>query len=225
MKKLISICWLLAAGSVHAAPVIVDFEALYWSGEGSNSSNVSHGNVYTEDGFKVTDLDGQYELSTWAADTRGFTGSTAMFNNSREANTELRQVGGGAFDLVSIDLAALHPGINDVPMHDPSTFVSVTFVANTGHSQTFDVGYGSDGPWIYDDFWEAYFAEGPPPVTTFNFDSGFIGVTSVAWLQNDGSSHQFDNIMITNAVPIPAAFWLFASGLAFIGWKKRSMSR
>jgi hypothetical protein len=208
---------LTASATTHATTVTVDFESLYSSG----TSNLSHGNTYIEDGMQIHDIDGEYELSTWGEAASGYNGSTAMFNNSREATTALTATSNGTFDLVSIDLSPLHTSYNtEEPQPDPSNYVYVTFVTNTGHSQSFDVGI-TDGNWVYDEFWEVWYSDTLPPVTTFYFDSGFEGVTSVTWIQNDPGLHQFDNIVAANVVPIPAAVWLFGSALAVLGWIRR----
>ena len=214
---------LLLAGAANASAVTIDFERLYDSGEGSSSSNSLHGNTYTEDGMRVRNVDGEYQLSTWHANERGFNGSTAMFNNSRNATTELTAVSGGSFDLVSIDLSPLHISYNlTEPAPDLADYVYVTFVTNTGHSQTFDVGI-TDGNWVLEDILgeEVWVTDMPQPVTTFFFDSCFEGVTSVSWLQNDPGLHQFDNIVAANVIPIPAAVWLFGSALVGLGCCRR----
>jgi len=220
MKLIIVNLLLLVSAAAQAAIVTVDFERLYSSGEGESSSNLGHGNNYVEDGMRIRDMDGEYELSTWTEVTRGYNGSTSMFNNSREATTELTATRGGTFDLLSIDLSPLHVSYSLTgPEPDPADHVYVTFVANTGHSQTFDVGI-TDGNWVYDEFWEAWYTDIAPPVTTFYFDAGFEGVTSVTWLQSP-EFHQFDNIVASNAVPVPAAVWLFVSALGTLIWSRR----
>jgi hypothetical protein len=220
MHRNIAISMLLFSNCSTAATVTIDFESLYQAEQDSESSNYHHGNLYTEDGMQVRDVDGEYQLSTWTEEHAGFNGSTAMFNNSRNATNELAAKSGGSFDLVSIDLSPLHISFNTLPEVNPDDHVYVTFVTNTGHSQTFDVGI-TDGNWVYDDFWEAWYTDTPPPVTTFLFDTGFVGITSVTWIQNDPGPHQFDNIVATNIVPIPAAVWLFGSALAGLGWMRR----
>lgn len=215
MRTLI-IAGVFLMSAAQAAPVTVDFDSLYTVLEG----NTAEGNRYIEDGMRVRDVDGEYELSTWGSAASGYTGSTAMFNNSRGATTELSVAGGGIFDLLSIDLSPLHISLNaEGPELDPDDYVTVTFVTDTGHSQSFDVGM-TEGPWVYDEFWEIWYTDAPPPVTTFYFDAGFQGVTSVRWIQNEPGPHQFDNI-VANIVPIPAAAWLFMSALAGLGWLRR----
>ena len=90
---------------------------------------------------------------------------------------------GGTFTLTSIELSELFLG------GGPST---VTFTRDGGHSQTFTL----DGVFGFE---------------TFTFDSGFVGATSVSWV-NGSFGHQFDNIVVA-AVPIPTTFWLLISAL------------
>ena len=33
--------------------------------------------------------------------------------------------------------------------------------------------------------------------------------------------HDYDNVRIVTAVPVPAAVWLFGSGLGLLGWMRR----
>ncbi len=121
-----------------------------------------------------------------------------MFNNTPGGTTQLSKIGGGTFDLFSIDLAKI----------DGTSFGNVTFTRDGGHSQTF-VSSGLSTP------------------ETFLFDSGFVGASSVSWTQPLSSLefHQFDNININNnisSVPIPAAAFMFAPALlGFLGLRRK----
>jgi hypothetical protein len=202
--------------SAAATTVVVDFERLYDSGEDTNYSNTDQGQTYFEDGMRVRNISGGFGLSTWVADAPAYTGSTAMFNNTRNGTIDLRATNGEVFDLISIDLAPLHGSFSFTgPEPAPAEHVYVTFLTDTGHSQTFDVGI-TDGGWVYDEYYEVWRTTVPPPVTTFYFDAGFQGVNWVQWVQEDPGLHQFDNIT-ANVVPVPAAMWLFASALAGLG--------
>ena len=146
-------------------------------------------NKYIEDGFQLDYLgdrpnDGFYSLGT--LDDR-YTGSTALFNNTPIDDTQFSKVGGGTFDLYSIDLAKL----------DGPSFGDVTFTRDGGHSQTFT----SDGLSITE---------------TFLFDANFLGSSAVTWTQSLSALdfHQFDNINVdVSPVPIPAAAFMFAPAL------------
>jgi hypothetical protein len=178
----------LGATSISARAAIIDFQQL----EHVDVLTVDHGFQYVEDGFQLEKVNTDYNFSTYGTLESRYTGSTALFNNTGGSSTELTKVGGGAFDLLSIDLAKL----------SSKTGANVTFTANTGYSQFFTL--------VRTD----YVAE------TFNFDSEFLGVTSVTWSQAS-PFHQFDNIVVS-AIPVPAAVWLFSSGLlGLIGVAKR----
>ena len=219
MRKLILISTLLITMSANASTVTIDFESLYVSGDGTDIANSDQGTVHHEAGMRIWNVDGPGGLSTWHADVPSYTGSTAMFNNVRDGTTDLSVLGGGTFDLISIDLAPLHIGFNtEGPYPDPTEHVYVTFVTDTGHSQTFDVG-SPDGTWVYEPFYEVWYTLEPPQVTTFYFDDGFKNVSSVRWVQHDPGSHQFDNIVLS-IIPIPAAVWLFVSALAALAWRR-----
>ncbi len=125
----------------------------------------------------------------------GFSAAGAdSFNNTVGGITQLSRVGGGSFDLFSIDLAEL----------SGSSVANITFIRDGGYSQTFTL----DGT--------AFTPE------TFLFDNGFLNTNSVTWTQ-DSPFHQFDNIQIDVAtVPAPAAVWLLGSGLlGLIGMRRK----
>jgi hypothetical protein len=68
----------------------------------------------------------------------------------------LTKSGGGAFDLISIDLAELN-----LPSFGGGV-ADVTFITNLGHAQAFSL-------------------DAVLGVETFAFDANFLGVTSVSW--------------------------------------------
>ena len=58
----------------------------------------------------------------------------------------------------------------------------------------------------------------------FLFSAGFTGLSSVTFSGLEGQSgNRFavDDLMVTQSVPIPAAFWLFGSALGLLGWLRR----
>ena len=59
----------------------------------------------------------------------------------------------------------------------------------------------------------------------FTFNSSWSGLSSVNVQASGpgGWDPAIDNIRVS-AVPVPAAVWLFASGLGLLGWMKRGRS-
>ncbi|MBL1321258.1 MAG: hypothetical protein COA63_009395 [Methylophaga sp.] len=177
---------------------VIDFQQLERNQDGPFRVAVGS-NKYIEDGFQLDYLgsrpwDGFYSLGT--LDSR-YTGSTAMFNNTPGGTTQLSKVGGGIFDLFSIDLAKI----------DGTSFGNVTFTRDGGHSQTF-------------------VSSSLSITETFLFDAGFLGARSVSWIQTSSflGFHQFDNININvSSVPIPAAAFMFAPALlGFLGLRRKA---
>jgi hypothetical protein len=56
-------------------------------------------------------------------------------------------------------------------------------------------------------------------LSTVNFSQAWAGLTSVEFIAV-GAPGVLDNIVV-NAVPVPAAVWLFGSALAGLGWFRR----
>lgn len=150
--------------STSTYAVTIDFQSL----EHIDASTVYHGPAaYTEDGYQIVNLSDPIYLGTFGTLEGRYTGSTAMFNDITGGITELSKIGGGTFDLLSIDLAELNG----------SSPADVTFVRDGGHTQTFSldaIAFGAE---------------------TFVFDAGFLNSTTVTWSQ-DANYHQFDNIVV-----------------------------
>ena len=152
--------------------------------EHTDSVQTNHGPSYTEDGFTIAGVN----LFSNGTQRTDYNGSTALFFGLQGVNGTLTANSGGAFNLSSIDLVEVNPG---------TPIVSFTgFLAGGGTvtqdftlDGSFGMGFGFE---------------------TFNF-TGFDNVTSVVWQSLD-PFHQFDNIVVS-AVPLPAAAWLFASGM------------
>lgn len=187
--NLLAIVLPTAVFSAHAA--VIDFESLAHDGFVLNVDS-----PYLEDGFIIQDP------SVTSTDNNAFgvlgpthpayTGSAALFNSSLEAATMLSRQDGTAFNLFSIDLAELNGDVLN-----PPPFLTVTFDGLLASGGTVTQTFQLDG-----------IAFG---LETFAF-TGFTGLSQVSWTQGPaGLSHQFDNIV--TAIPVPAAVWLFGSGL------------
>jgi len=181
--------------SAHAAtPVTMDFETLRVE---SDQDSIIHGTSYVEDGFVLSitccepiapphSTDVRTSGTLWA----GFPGSTAMRGGKANSRIELTAVGGGIFDLISIDLATLpHTQLVDG--------ILVPIDAGTPTVVTFD-GLKMDGSTVTQTFSHTDFLN----LTTYNF-AGFSDLVSVSWFQLSGNlneSHQFDNVRIQSVL-------------------------
>ena len=189
MMKLISAGILFSCLSMPAQAITIDFEQL---NDLPNTSVVL--SPYVEDGFQLTALSGAF--SSIDEGTTNYSGSAALFNNTSGGETELTQVGGGAFNLISIDLTEFFANPDGA---------TVTFTRDGGFSQSFTLDANFFVP------------------ETFFFDSAFAGTTSLRF-DNVVPFYQFDNIEVTvSPVPVPAAAWLFGSALlGFFGFRRKS---
>ena len=204
IAKLTSLCLLILAALAGQAQagVILDFESLSVDNMGTNDV----GDEYVESGFSLVGTttglgDGRPEFARFGTIENRFTGSTALFSNSREGLITLSEVDGSAFSLDSIDLAELTG--NDVAS---TTFVGELLGGGTT-SQTFTL----DGI--------AFEPE------TFLFNDSFNSVTSVTWTQAN-PFHQFDNIAISEAVsnsvvPEPTSIATFGMLFGFAALRRR----
>ena len=186
------LCAVLCLLSFNVLAVQIDFEDLALPGTGSTPRGPS----YSKDGFTISVANG--ELYTHNSDDPGYRGSTAMYFGLQGVDGTLTANHGGAFTLKSIDLAEVNSGNAEF-----------TF---TGYLQ----GGGTVTRYVRLD---GVYTQGPlgSGFETFDF-TDFQNVTSVVW-QNSKPFHQFDNIVVT---PIPAAVWLFGSGLlGLVGLARR----
>lgn len=197
MKILIAALLTSVSLTGFADTVNIDFQSL----EHVDSTINNHGFTYSENGYTLNDL-GIHEFATFGTLESRYKGSTALFNNTVGGITRLTKSDTGAFTLNSIDLAEL--GVNN-------------------NFDVFFTGTKSDASIVNQMF------TGTGSLLTYTF-SGFDNLLSVEWSQ-DSPFHQFDNINLTSgddnpsAVPIPAAAWLFGSGvLGFFGMRRRNQA-
>lgn len=168
-----------------SADTVIDFESL----RHDDASIMYHGATYSEDGFTLS-APGAFGFGTFGTLETRFSGSTALFNDTPGDTTTLTKDGGGAFDLLSIDIAELNG----------SVVADVTFIGTLSGGGTVSQTFTLDGV--------AFAAE------TFLF-SGFTSVVSVAWDQ-EFPYHQFDNITIANGVSVVPTPGAAAGGMALL---------
>ena len=193
--------FILALGTIVACQsafaTVITFESL--GSGGTNSNSVADG--YTESGYQFNNLNHVGDAVAFAVwqtgNTNDFNGSTALFNNYDSGQTEMTQVGGGGFNVTSIDMSCLY-------LNNPGAF-SVSFTGTRADASTVT---------------NTFTLNTPNSVQTFNF-SGMSNVVKLDWTQSS-PYHQFDNINI-NTVPEPASLAVLGLGaFALIRRRKNS---
>ena len=134
--------------------------------------------TYTEEGFTLNAISPYLDINgfgRWATSDSLYAGSTALFHRVADGVIRLNQVGGGAFDLASIDLTEIMPFSSS----------TVNFTGTKADLSTVTQS----------------FTTVPGNLKTFTFDSGFTNLTKVEWVGRG----QVDNINVTatSAVPEP----------------------
>jgi len=190
LTSVIAMTFLFGAG-VARSETVMDFEALSSSGDGSVTS------PYVEDGFSVA---GDH-LYRYGTSSQNFLGSTGL-EHDNPADIIFSKVGGGSFDIISIDLGP-------IPQFTEGQSQNVTITGNLS-------GGGAVGT--------TFAVTGASSFQTFLFPSTFVGLESVTW-NNSNPYHQFDNITVadgTTAVPEPGTFslWLGLLSLGFIALRR-----
>jgi hypothetical protein len=160
--------------ATSAQATVITFESLASSGGGFNA--VADG--YSEGGyqFNSSTVNAQ-SFAVWQTGNGHYAGSTALFNGNNGSDTAMTHVGGGAFDMTSIDIASLLLNGGVDPIVFTGTKADATTVTNTFVWTT------------------------PNVLTTFNF-TGMNNITKLVWSQS-GNQHQFDNVTVATSVPEP----------------------
>lgn len=180
-----------------AQAAVIDFNALAGTGL------VDRGITYSEDGFVLDNLSSTDPFafgSIHSPDLR-FTGTVSFFNGIVGGITRLTQSGGGAFDLVSIDLDSFNP----------SEATEIDFTGTLADSSTVTQSFTTDAMLTV--------------LQSFSFGAAFDNVVRVEWAQII-PLHSFDNITVnpviaSSDVPEPMTLSLLGAGLAGVAWSRR----
>ena len=146
------------------------------------------GTTYTENGFTVSQVGSQLRpFAVFMTQDSRYPGSTALFNNTIGGLSRLTQVGGGAFNLLSIDLTSL----------TTNQTVAVSFTGTRSDNSTIAQSFTTDARLS--------------TLETFSF-TNFTNLVSVDWTQDD-PFHQFDNINVSaaSATAVPEPFTILGT--------------
>ena len=198
MKKLLWLSFIVAllqAGVTTAAPVTIDFDGDYNGGNGA--IDVPQGFTFESPNFLVINtIGGTGNGYIAAGDSGGPPDLTPLM---------MRQSSGLAFSLLSADI----------------DFCSFPFSCSANPSII--TGYDSNGQIIAQQTTPGVYGTW----TTVSFDGAWSNVHAVTFSVNVSqvgtASVALDNIVV-DVVPIPAAAWLFGSGLMALGWLRRKQS-
>ena len=178
---------------------VVSFSSL--SENGSGFLDIS--NPISQNGFNFSSVGGS--LGIWrnedANHPLGGASSTSLLAFNAWSETTMVEINNNPFQLNAIDLASW--GVAQ------SGTMNVTFTGTKSDSQTVQQAFLVNNP------------EGSTPfLQHFSFNSEFNDLISVSFIQGayvGSSAYQFNNIIV-NAVPIPAAVWLFGSAMLGVGF-------
>ncbi|OQW69207.1 MAG: hypothetical protein BVN34_06865 [Proteobacteria bacterium ST_bin12] len=214
MKILIALLLISLAQNAIAETVTLDFDDLTSPLEQDLAR-------YSSDGYKITSsVNASNAFLAWGSTSTFYSGSAALAAANFNALITLSRADNAIFDFTSIDVETLFTrqnGFNSLIAPADITFTGVKS-DNSLVTQTISISP----------------VTAISELTTFAI-LGFDDITSVYWAQGGfipatpfdiNQRHQFDNIVVStndvNAVPVPAAAWLFGSSLiGFAGLRRK----
>lgn len=180
-----------------ANAAVVDFEDL------NNDGVVGYtlyGDQFDSGGYHFASVDfagNSDAMASWTIDfgVPPYSGSVSPFANFFGDRVDMTKIGGGSFDVISIDLAdvfmsATGGTIEFVGTHSNATTTTVNVVLTDGSS-----------------------------LDTYML-AGMTDLVNLRWGNLDGSTNQFDNINLGSTVPEPASLAVLGLG-AFALLRKR----
>jgi len=183
--------------AANAASVAVDFEGVVGDNEAANITTFPD-SIYVEDGigFSFTRVEAAVSGRYIPANLTDYGSAFLQWCPSTfcagQQLTIANTVGGGSFDLQSMDAIAFSG--SDGPIEFTGFYVGGGSV-----TRTINVTGANWSSFLFDASWS---------------DLDYVTVDGL------GLAPGIDNVQL-NAVPIPAAVWLFGSGLGLLGWFRR----
>ena len=177
---------LVLSTNAMAVTINIDFEEI-----DNSAANVFSGNSLDTQGFNLTnDNSSSDAILHWSSTNirNADAGGVTFSHNYAGSTTTLTQLNGEAFDLFTIDFADINNSGTIQNITIDAVTVTGTLFSNT---ITLDMLSGLE-----------------------TFDFNWYNLASASWTETTGAFLQLDNIAVaTTVVPVPAAVWLFGSGL------------